>query len=114
MLLSVNRFRRDVESGLIEILAPSGSFYPDFKSIKATLGDSEERTKWRTKQNLDYAYLMLYAQNRGTYYVQLEDDVLSKKGFISTMKNFAITNSVKGDEWFMLDFCQLGFIGIIC
>ncbi|CAL8116080.1 unnamed protein product [Orchesella dallaii] len=105
------QFRRDVETGLIEILAPSSSFYPDFKSLKATLGDSEERTKWRTKQNLDYAYLMMYAQNRGTYYVQLEDDVLSKKGFISTMKNFAISNSVKGDEWFMLDFCQLGFIG---
>lgn len=47
------RFKEDVESGLIEIVAPSASFYPDLKTIKSTLGDSEERTRWRTKQNLD-------------------------------------------------------------
>ena len=27
--------------------------------------------RWRTKQNLDYSYLMLYAQDKGTYYVQV-------------------------------------------
>ena len=107
------RFKRDVDSGLIEIVAPAASYYPDFKTIKGTLGDSDERTRWRTKQNLDYAYLMMYAQHRGTYYVQLEDDVLSKKGFINTMKAFALENSMKKKDWFMLDFCQLGFIGMM-
>ena len=29
-------------------------------------------------QNLDYAFLMMYAQWRGVYYVQLEDDILTK------------------------------------
>lgn len=48
-----NRFKDDVDSGLVEIIAPSASFYPDLKSIKSTLGDSDERTRWRTKQNLD-------------------------------------------------------------
>lgn len=27
--------------------------------------------RWRTKQNLDYAYLMMYAQAKGTFYVQV-------------------------------------------
>ena len=27
--------------------------------------------RWRTKQNLDYSYLMLYARSRGVYYVQV-------------------------------------------
>lgn len=27
--------------------------------------------RWRTKQNLDFSFLMLYAQNKGTYYVQV-------------------------------------------
>jgi len=27
--------------------------------------------RWRTKQNLDYTYMMMYARSRGTYYVQV-------------------------------------------
>ena len=54
---------------------------------------------------------MMYAQNRGTYFVQLEDDVLSKKGFVTTMRTFALQKTIEKVDWFMLDFCQLGFIG---
>ncbi|XP_017492004.1 PREDICTED: alpha-1,3-mannosyl-glycoprotein 4-beta-N-acetylglucosaminyltransferase B, partial [Rhagoletis zephyria] len=50
-----------------------------------------------------------------TFYVQLEDDILAKSHFITAMKKFAITKSAltKPDQpsWFVLDFCQLGFIG---
>ncbi len=35
-------------------------------------------------QNLDYAFLMMYAQWRGVYYVQLEDDILTKVNYISS------------------------------
>jgi len=28
--------------------------------------------RWRTKQNLDYCFLMMYAQSKGTYYVQVK------------------------------------------
>lgn len=54
---------------------------------------------------------MLYAQRRGTFYVQLEDDILAKKNFISTMKLFALQKVSAKENWFVLDFCQLGFIG---
>lgn len=27
--------------------------------------------RWRTKQNLDFCFLMMYAQSKGTYYVQV-------------------------------------------
>lgn len=27
--------------------------------------------RWRTKQNLDYCFLMMYAQSKGIYYVQV-------------------------------------------
>ena len=96
-----------IESGLIEIIAPPASYYPDMSDVKATLGDSIERTKWRTKQNLDFAYLMMYCQPKGTYYVQLEDDILTKPQFTSKMINFALKQSHSKD-WFLLDFCQLG------
>ncbi|XP_013116643.1 alpha-1,3-mannosyl-glycoprotein 4-beta-N-acetylglucosaminyltransferase A [Stomoxys calcitrans] len=108
-------FEPYLECGLIEIIAPSPSYYPNFDRLRITLNDSLERVRWRSKQNLDFAYLMAYAQTKGTFYVQLEDDILAKRHFITTMKKFAITKSAltKPDQppWFLLDFCQLGFIG---
>ena len=32
--------------------------------------------RWRTKQNLDYCFLMMYAQSKGIYYVQVSTDTL--------------------------------------
>ena len=52
---------------------------------------------------------MMYAQTRGHFYCQLEDDVQSKPGYFSAMKNFALNQ--KSDEWILLEFSQLGFIG---
>jgi len=100
-----------MNSGLIEIISPPASFYPNLDDLQLTLNDPLERVKWRTKQNLDYAFLMMYGLGRGTYYVQLEDDILTTKGYITKMVNFALTKSTKKIDWFILDFCQLGFIG---
>ena len=74
--------------------------------------------------------LWRYAKSRGTFYVQLEDDVLTKKGFVSIMKHFALEKIADKQSWsvwsfykkeveddnplrlrFVIDFCQLGFIG---
>jgi len=100
-----------VESGLIDVIAPHHSFYPDFSSLKQTFGDAPERVKWRSKQNLDMAFLMMYAQPRGLFYVQLEDDILAKKNCVTSMKTFALEKMAKKEPWFVLVFCQLGFIG---
>ena len=70
-----------------------------------------ERVTWRSKQALDFSFLMMYAKDRGTFYVQLEDDVLTKKGYITTMKKFALGRIAEKKPWFVIDFCQLGFIG---
>ncbi|CAG0913331.1 unnamed protein product [Notodromas monacha] len=104
------RFSEHLASGLIEVIAPSPHFYPNLSALPATLGDTPERTRWRTKQNLDFAYLMMYCLHRGTYYVQLEDDILSKPSFITTMKAYAAKKTVEKVPWIILDFCQLGFI----
>lgn len=105
------RFSGYIENGLIEILAPPTSYYPNMEKLRITLNDSPERVKWRSKQNLDFAFLMAYAQPKGTFYVQLEDDILAKRGFITIMKNFALEKTVAKIQWLVLDFCQLGFIG---
>ena len=58
-----------------------------------------DRMTWRSKQALDFAFLMMYAKDRGTYYVQLEDDVITKKGFVSTMKRFALRKTAEKKSW---------------
>lgn len=106
------RFATYVENGLIEVLSPPASYYPNMDKLKLTLGDSAERVKWRSKQNLDFAFLMAYSQPKATFYVQLEDDLLVKRGFVNVMKKFALEKTMKKDPWLLLDFCQLGFIGM--
>lgn len=105
------RFGAQLDSGLIEILSPPAAYYPNMDQLKQTLNDPPERVRWRSKQNLDFAFLMAYAQPKGTFYVQLEDDILTKRGFITIMKRFAYEKTLLKDSWFVLDFCQLGFIG---
>ncbi|XP_031442658.1 alpha-1,3-mannosyl-glycoprotein 4-beta-N-acetylglucosaminyltransferase B-like [Clupea harengus] len=102
-------FPADVSAGLVEVISPPASFYPDFSELKSTFGDSKDRVKWRTKQNLDFSFLMMYAQPKGTFYVQLEDDIVAKLGYSDMMKTFA--TGVSSEEWLYLEFSQLGFIG---
>uniref|UniRef100_A0A674AV55 Alpha-1,3-mannosyl-glycoprotein 4-beta-N-acetylglucosaminyltransferase B n=1 Tax=Salmo trutta TaxID=8032 RepID=A0A674AV55_SALTR len=102
-------FPVEIQSGLLEIISPSVHFYPDFSRLKESFGDPKERVRWRTKQNLDYCFLMMYAQSKGTYYVQLEDDIVARPNYFTTMKNFALQQP--SEEWMILEFSQLGFIG---
>ena len=105
-------FSEFIDSGLLEIISPSAAYYPDFNSsLKQTLGDPMDRVKWRTKQNLDFAYLMMYCQSRGVYYVQLEDDIITEPGFLTKMKTTALKHTAERKDWFIIDFCSLGFIG---
>ncbi|NWV09077.1 MGT4B acetylglucosaminyltransferase, partial [Ptilonorhynchus violaceus] len=105
---SLHSFPREVQSGVLEVISPPASYYPDLSNLKKTLGDSEDRVRWRTKQNLDYSFLMLYAQPKGTFYLQLEDDIIAKPDYIERMKSFAAQQS---QDWVILEFSQLGFIG---
>jgi len=104
-------FAAQLESGILEVISPPIEYYPVWSNLKRTLGDPSERVQWRSKQNLDYAFLMMYAQWRGTFYVQLEDDILTKPYFVATMRDFALEKNAAHEPWFVIDFCQLGFIG---
>lgn len=96
-------------SGLLEIILPNFSFYPNLEKIEPNLGDSKIRTKWRTKQNLDFSYLMMYAQTRGKFYCQMEDDIVAKPGYFAAMMKFVFVQ--KNNKWIVLEFSSLGFIG---
>jgi len=40
---------------------------------------------------------------------QLEDDIVARPNYFTTMKNFALQQP--SEEWMILEFSQLGFIG---
>ena len=74
------KFHVALESGLLEVVAPPRHFYPNLDNLPITFNDPKERVKWRAKQNLDYAFLMMYAQSRAVFYVQMEDDIIATPG----------------------------------
>ncbi|RWS10779.1 Alpha-1:3-mannosyl-glycoprotein 4-beta-N-acetylglucosaminyltransferase B-like protein, partial [Dinothrombium tinctorium] len=113
LFIAEQLFNDHIESGLLEVIAPPASYYPDLSnnSLKLTLGDPIERVRWRTKQNLDYAYLMMYCQQKGLFYVQLEDDIITKPNYVRLMKELALKQLLQKKDWFILQFSSLGFIG---
>ena len=61
--------------------------YPDNWSHVINLpdhfGDPYDRVKWRSKENLDMVYLLMYGYNLiSDYYVMMEDDVITKEGYV--------------------------------
>ncbi|XP_054163909.1 alpha-1,3-mannosyl-glycoprotein 4-beta-N-acetylglucosaminyltransferase A-like [Oppia nitens] len=109
----VHHFEEYINSGILAVISPSPTYYPDFNKLykKQTLGDPLKRVHWRTKQNLDFAYLMMYAYTKGDYYVQLEDDVVSTPDYVGLIKEAIIDLNKNKTEWFTIRFCRLGFIG---
>ncbi|VDD95057.1 unnamed protein product [Enterobius vermicularis] len=105
-----NQFSEYFSAGILHVIVPPKHWYPDdIRSIEPTLGDSPERMFWRTKQNLDYLYLMLFCEPLGNYYLQLEDDIITKAGFISTIMDKV--RMQKSGPWFLIEFSSFGFIG---
>ncbi|XP_016965822.1 alpha-1,3-mannosyl-glycoprotein 4-beta-N-acetylglucosaminyltransferase B [Drosophila biarmipes] len=112
--LSANHSRH-MRAGLIDVIAPPLNYYPNFSRLHITLHDDPQRVRWRTKQNLDYIYLMSYARTKGSYYLQLEDDVLANEGFMDYIHKFALLHGnfrfAHQPDWIVMSFSDLGFIG---
>ncbi|CAG2110454.1 unnamed protein product [Medioppia subpectinata] len=109
----VHHFDDYITSGLLTVMSPPIAYYPDFDKLytKQTLGDPLKRVHWRTKQNLDFAYLMIYSYTKGDYYLQLEDDVVSSPDYIGLIKQSINDLKTNKTEWFTMRYCRLGFIG---
>ncbi|XP_060068323.1 alpha-1,6-mannosyl-glycoprotein 4-beta-N-acetylglucosaminyltransferase-like [Ylistrum balloti] len=103
-------YKEHVDSGFMQIVHPDHQYYPDFSKLDRNFNDSETRVAWRSKQNIDYAYMFLYSKNLSQYYMQLEDDVLTAKSYLTQVKRFIKTRPPK-IKWFCIQFSHLGFIG---
>ncbi|XP_044911770.1 alpha-1,3-mannosyl-glycoprotein 4-beta-N-acetylglucosaminyltransferase-like protein MGAT4D isoform X7 [Felis catus] len=103
------RFKRQLKSGSLEVISIPAFFYPNMLHVKQSTEDSGKLESWRIKQVLDFCFLMLYAQPKAMYYLQLEDDIIAKKRYFTKITDFV--HNITSNNWFYIEFSILGFIG---
>ncbi|XP_073476309.1 alpha-1,3-mannosyl-glycoprotein 4-beta-N-acetylglucosaminyltransferase C [Aquarana catesbeiana] len=103
------KFSHHIIAGRLAIIHTPVQFYPVLEGLKRNYNDPDARVKFRSKQNVDYAYLLNFCANLSDYYLMLEDDVRCSKNFLTAIKK--VINSRKGSNWVTLEFSKLGYIG---
>lgn len=79
--------------------------------LKRNYNDSPKRVTFRSKQNVDYAFLMNYSARLSRYYLQLEDDVSCSDNFVTHIRRKTEEQEAKGTTWVVIEFSVLGYIG---
>ena len=100
------RYPLFVQTCLIRFLNPPSVdlFYPPLTDRQGR----EKKVNWRTKQNLDFSFLLIQSQNLSSYYLQLEDDVIAVSWFYRNIKE---TLAQRVTDWVCMEFIELGFMG---
>ncbi|NWW02715.1 MGT4C acetylglucosaminyltransferase, partial [Oreocharis arfaki] len=103
------KFARHILLGQLLLIHAPPEFYPTLEGLKRNFNDAEERVRFRSKQNVDYAFLLAFAANLSSYYLMIEDDVWSAKSFLTAIRRALA--SQEGSNWATLEFSKLGYIG---
>lgn len=104
-------FPLELEQGQLVVIHVPKEWYPNTTGLKRNYNDEPDRVTFRSKQNIDYSFLMHYSTSLGQYYLQLEDDILSSKNFLTAIKKHITEQDAKDSTWIMLEFSVLGYIG---
>lgn len=104
------KYGHHLQSGFFQVLQVSRDYYPPLENLKRNFNDEPSRVSWRAKQVMDYALMFLYSRNIASYYIQLEDDVMCGKNFLTGIRQYIDLKTPNG-LWAMLEFSELGFIG---
>ncbi|XP_076799859.1 alpha-1,3-mannosyl-glycoprotein 4-beta-N-acetylglucosaminyltransferase A-like [Clavelina lepadiformis] len=104
-------YQKHIEDGILQLISPPKSYYPPWeKVLQSSFNDALDRVKWRSKQNLDQIFLMMYIYNLSPkYYLMMEDDVIASHGYIGAIMKEANRRSM--ENYFYISFCNLGAIG---
>ncbi|NXY50277.1 MGT4C acetylglucosaminyltransferase, partial [Ceuthmochares aereus] len=103
------KFAHHIQLGRLLLIHVPHEFYPTLEGLKRNYNDPEERVKFRSKQNVDYAYLLAFATNLSSYYLMIEDDVWCAKSFLLAIRKALASRA--GSSWATLEFSKLGYIG---
>lgn len=102
-------YSEHINTGFLQVIHSPRDIYPDL-GMNANLNrDSKDRVAWRSKQNIDYAYLMWYSKQVSEFYLQIEDDVIAASDFYADIRNL-ISQKI-AIPWIVFEFSRMGFIG---
>ncbi|XP_061591538.1 alpha-1,3-mannosyl-glycoprotein 4-beta-N-acetylglucosaminyltransferase C-like [Cololabis saira] len=104
-------FAPELEQGQLVVIHVPEDWYPPLTGIKRNYNDAPERVSFRSKQNVDYSFLIYYSAGLGKYYLQVEDDISAAKNFLTTIKKRIEEQNAKKPNWAVLEFSYLGYIG---
>lgn len=103
------KFAHHIISGHLIIIHAPEQYYPLLTGLKRNYNDPADRVTFRSKQNVDYAFLLNFCANLSDYYIMLEDDVQCSHSFLTAIKK--VLASKEGSYWVTLEFSKLGYIG---
>ncbi|KFM78347.1 Alpha-1,3-mannosyl-glycoprotein 4-beta-N-acetylglucosaminyltransferase C, partial [Stegodyphus mimosarum] len=103
------QFSDSVSSGVLLLIQLVPEYYPKKQIIRRTFNDSIDRIQWRSKQVLDFAFLLNCSQNLSKYFLILEDDIIATKDYVSAIQKFV--NSKSNNDWVSLTFSGFYIIG---
>lgn len=101
-------FPSEIAAGRLIVISSYVHAYPTLDGLKRNYNDPQERVKFRSKQNVDYAFLVNFCTNLTQYYVMLEDDVTCSMNFLSSIKKYV---EQQRSPWTTITFSNLGYIG---
>ncbi|XP_026115473.1 alpha-1,3-mannosyl-glycoprotein 4-beta-N-acetylglucosaminyltransferase C-like [Carassius auratus] len=104
-----NEFHTRLSKGQLLVIHANEDNYPPLTGLKRNFNDASDRVSFRSKQNVDYSYLLHFSSNLSKYYVMLEDDVSCSKNFLSSIREHI--HSMSNSKWITLEFSKLGYIG---
>ncbi|KAM4737984.1 alpha-1,3-mannosyl-glycoprotein 4-beta-N-acetylglucosaminyltransferase C [Anableps anableps] len=104
-------FASELDQGQLLVIHVSQEWYPPLTGLKRNYNDASARVSFRSKQNVDYSFLIHYSGGLSQYYLQLEDDVFSAQNFLTTIRKHIEEQNTKKGTWTMLEFSALGYIG---
>lgn len=107
-----SRFRRELESGLLEIVERLNGDSPylqlqDPEKLSARWGDARPRVLWRSKQVLDVAHLMGIAAKRARrypYFLMMEDDIIASANYVAKIRRWCDAWLLQRTDWTMASF----------
>ncbi|XP_035646186.2 alpha-1,3-mannosyl-glycoprotein 4-beta-N-acetylglucosaminyltransferase C-like isoform X1 [Oncorhynchus keta] len=103
------KFAHHIIAGHLLVIHAPEEYYPSLDGLKRNYNDPEDRVRFRSKQNVDYAFLLNFCTNLSDFYMMLEDDVRCSRNFLTSLKK--VVTSREGSYWVMLEFSKLGYIG---
>lgn len=132
-----SKFPSELEDGHLVVLHVAQDFYPPLQGanpgcsprralisadvdlslsgspagLKRNYNDPPNRVTFRSKQNVDYSFLINYSAGLSHYYLQLEDDVSCATNFFTHIRRATEEQEAKKTPWTVIEFSVLGYIG---